>query len=444
VLHNFKQHINHYFSFLKTSKILVTISGGIDSVVLSHLLHQLKFDFEIAHCNFKLRKKASDDDAAFVKSLADDFNKKSYIKDFDTANYAKSHKLSIQESARNLRYEWFYDLSEKNNIDYIITAHNLNDNLETFIINLSRGTGLKGLSGISSINQKVVRPLLVFTRQQILDFANDNHISWREDLSNADTKYTRNKIRHQIIPILQELNPTMLPSFQKTLEHLQGSEAIINSYMNQIKADVIPIEKNGSNLIKYDIKKLKKLSNLNIILFELFNEYGFTNFNDINTLIDSQSGKQLFSKTHRLVKDRAFLLLKKNEDSSHKNSHYLLTETDDFLKTQDLNLDIKHLISKKNHKPNSEKSIAEFDKSFLKFPLTVRKWEKGDYFYPIGMQGKKKLSKFFKDEKYSLLEKENIWLLLSDQQIIWIIGKRQDDRFKMTNTTTKILKIELK
>jgi len=421
---------------------LVTVSAGIDSVILAHLLHQLEFDISIAHCNFRLRKVDSDLDEQFVNKLAIVLNVPFYVTRFDTKQHAKQHKLSIQEAARNLRYKWFEKIRKENELDYILTAHNLNDSLETFLINLSRGTGLKGLTGIPTIHNKIIRPLSSFTRNEIEIFASHNNIKWREDKSNEETKYTRNKIRHKIIPILQELNPNLLDSFKQTLKNLQGSEDIIQDTINSISAQMQLIASQrifNISTIKNSIK-----TNPQAYIHEMFSPYGFTNITDIINLLSAQSGKQVFSKTHRLIKDRDLLLMVKNRVPKLQERKEIF-ENDLKFKIQFQNLEIKFKIETANNKQQTTNNLTiQTDKFKIKFPLIIRKWQKGDYFYPIGMKGKKKLSKYFKDEKMSLLEKENIWLLLSDNKIVWVIGKRQDERFKVTQNTKEILTLSIK
>jgi len=426
MLKKFENHINKNLPFLKGSKLLLTVSGGIDSVILTHLFYKLDYNISIAHCNFCLRGIDADHDQQSVKNLSEKLSVPFFSTSFDTQQFATSHKLSIQEAARNLRYKWFNEVLKEQQLDYIITAHNLNDNLETFLINLSRGTGLKGLTGIPMINKNSIRPLMPFTRKEITTFAKEHNIEWREDKSNADTKYTRNKIRHKIIPVLEELNPNLLESFKKTLENLQGSQDIITDCIKEIKPDNQTVK---TAVLKFDIDKLKNLTNPKAYIHELFASYNFTNFNDIVDLLNAQSGKQVFSKTHRLIKDRTVLLL---EELKNKENEELIeiTENDSFFKIQEAIFSIQNTAQK-----TQNSNTANFDKDLLKFPLTVRKWQKGDYFYPIGMRGKKKLSKYFKDEKMSLIQKENIWLLLSDNKVVWIIGKRQDERFKITTRT---------
>lgn len=437
MLQDFQQHINQKFPFLKDKKLLIAISGGIDSVVLTHLLHQLKYDVSLAHCNFQLRDKDSNLDEEFVKNIAKKLDLKFHTISFSTDEYASKHKMSIQMAARELRYNWFQEILEENSLDFVLTAHQKDDVLETLLINLTRGTGLEGLTGIPTINGQIIRPLLAFTRDEIHNFAIKNNINWREDKSNASTKYFRNKIRHQVVPVLKELNPNLMQTFDKTLQNLQGSQQIVNDSIKNIKKK-IDLEKG-----KIDISKIKKTSNPKAYLFELLKEYNFTEWNDIVDLLNAQSGKQVLSKTHRLVKDRTHLLLSERNVKSAQKMKFVINEDDISFYNDSLNLKLETQHSTPNTQ-NLNQQIALIDKDLLKFPLIVRKWQKGDYFYPIGMQGKKKLSKFFKDEKYSLIEKENVWLLCTAQnEIIWVVDKRFDNRFKITENTTKTLKITL-
>jgi len=431
----FKNHINQQLPFLKESKLLIAISGGLDSVVLTHLCKEVNLDFALAHCNFNLRGNESDADESFVLELAEDLDVEVFIQNFDTESFAKNEKLSIQLAARQLRYDWFFELSEQLNFDYILTAHHADDNLETFLINLSRGTGLEGLKGIPEVNQNIVRPLLSFSREDIEDYAKTNHLKWREDSSNASTKYLRNKLRHDVIPVLKDINPDVLANFQKTLTHLNDSSAIVegavDSFLNKA---IVTID---DSQISYKISEFEALNNPKAYLFETFKDYGFTQWKDIKNLLTAQSGKLVFSKTHQLLKDRDYLIL--SELSSKENNETVtILEDQNEIKLPNGILCIESV----EEIGETDKSTIYIDKKTLKYPLTVRHWEKGDYFYPLGMQGKKKLSKFFKDEKLSLLDKQKTLLLCSDHQVVWVINHRADNRFKLTKQTQDILKIK--
>jgi tRNA(Ile)-lysidine synthase len=442
LLATFTEHININFSFLKNKKLLVAISGGIDSVVLVYLLNQLNFDISLAHCNFQLRGEDSDQDEKFVKKLADQLQLPIFTISFATTEFAKKEKLSIQVAARTLRYNWFKAIIKNNKLDYILTAHHADDSLETFLINVIRGTGLDGLTGIPERNEKILRLLLPFTREQIKKYAEDNTIVWRDDSSNVETKYARNKIRHDVIPVLKELNPSLLTSFKKTLENLKGSRQIIKDSIENLKGIVIIPA--GVGIEKIDIEKLKEFNNPQAYLYELLNEFGFTEWNDIADLLEAQSGKQIVSSTHRLVKDRDFLLLTDIDLTSTKKKEkiYEVSEKDSIVEVEDFKLEFSDV--KTFSIDGKTQNVAFIDRDKLKFPLIVRKWKNGDYFYPSGMQGKKKLSKFFIDNKMSVLQKKKIWLLCSANEIIWVIGKRLDDRYKAIVTTHNTLKIEVK
>ena len=436
MLTEFKSHLQNNFPFLENSKFLLAISGGIDSVVLAHLLRELNLDFSLCHCNFKLRGDESEADEVFVKNLANRLDLNIFTTSFDTESYVKENKQSIQIAARNLRYQWFYELIKTHKFNYILTAHNANDNLETFIINLTRGTGLEGLTGIPPINKKSIRPLLKFTRDQIKMYAIKNGVEWREDKSNANVKYIRNKVRQQILPILQEINPNMIEGFGNTLEYLKVSQQILKEKVNEV-AEKISVVENG--IIKLDIKKLKKLENIKGYLYEILSPYHFTEWNDVYHLIDAQPGKQLFSKTHRLLKDRNYLLLTSiDENNSFKNPVRILQNQ------TEITSPIHIKFSEVQKEALTDKHSIIVDKDLLKYPLYIRKWNYGDAIHPTGMRGSKKVSQLFKDRKLSLIEKEKIWILSNaNDDIIWVMGMRQDRRFKSTSDTEKSLKISL-
>ncbi|MBE9490264.1 MAG: tRNA lysidine(34) synthetase TilS [Bacteroidetes bacterium] len=446
-----QSHLKSHFPFLDKSKLLIANSGGLDSVVLTHLCYKLGLDVALAHCNFNLRGTESDEDENFVLQLAKNLNLEVFIESFQTEAYAKENKLSTQMAARELRYQWFNELKELLGFDYILTAHHADDNLETFLINLSRGTGLEGLSGIPEINENIVRPLLPFSREDIQQYAKVSKLKWREDSSNISTKYLRNKLRLEVIPKLKEINPQLLKNFNKTIEHLKDSKDIITDRIDVISNHVI--KDIDTNSISFNIPEIKKLSNPRAYIYELLKDFGFTEWNDVNNLLVAQSGKQVFSKTHRLLKDRDCLLLSEIDSNvilSGSEESIIIAETDKHIQTPlgTLFFDEADAIFGKRTNVTStsklQRSCIFVDKALLKFPLTVRQWKEGDYFCPFGMKGKKKLSKFFKDEKLSLLEKENIWLLCSDNEVVWIINRRADDRFKVTENTKQIIKIELK
>lgn len=434
MLTKFQNHIEKNFAQLKDKKLLLAVSGGIDSMVLMHLFQQLNYDIAIAHCNFQLRGKESDADELFVKVKSKKLKVKSYFIRFDTENYSKENKLSIQLVARKLRYDWFQELLSENQLDYLVTAHHLDDNVETFLINFIRGTGLEGLTGIPPQNGNIVRPMLPFSREEIENYAQANQIQWREDSSNASDKYFRNKLRHDIVPILKELNIGFLDSFQNTLHHLQQAESLVNDASKLVYEKVV---EEKENQVEIHLKPLLQFENYKAYLYQWLNKFGFSAWNDIYDLVVAQSGKQIFSETHVLLKDREKLILSERK-SSNKEEIYSIESLDD-----KVNIPLKLRFYKGVNIFETHSNCIFVDESKLKFPLTIRKWQEGDYFYPSGMKGKKKLSKYFKDEKYSLLDKENQWLLCSEDQIVWVIGKRVDNRFASNETTQNSIKIVL-
>lgn len=443
-----ENHINENLPFLKGKKLLIAISGGIDSIVLTHILYKLKYDISLAHCNFSLRGKESNKDEQFVKELGEKLMIPTYTIQFDTNSYAAEKGISTQMAARELRYNFFQKISQEHNIDYVVTAHQKDDVIETVIINLTRGTGLDGLTGIPEVNENIVRPLLPFSRNEILVFATRQKLQWREDSSNSSIKYVRNKVRHKVVPFLKELNPSLLDTFSNTQENLKGCQQIINDRIEEVKEKAVAIINND---IHFNVEELKKLNNPKVYFYELLKDYNFTEWNDIANLLDAQSGKQVFSKTHRLLKDRESLILSEIKDTEQIEHFEVLEYTSKIKKP--IKLKFKKVdipFDTKNHQnkvfaelilDDNNRIAIDYDK--IEFPLIIRKWQKGDFFYPIGLHGKKKLSKFFKDEKLSLLEKEKTWLLCSKNDIVWVIGKRLDERFKVTKTTSTILKIKL-
>ncbi|UJH67498.1 tRNA lysidine(34) synthetase TilS [Allomuricauda sp. SCSIO 65647] len=429
----FKKHIEQNFPYLKGSSILLGCSGGIDSVVLAHLCHELKMDFALAHCNFKLRGTESDDDQQFVENLGERLGRKVFTRAFDTLGYMDTEGGSVQMAARELRYSWFRKLLKSEGYDYLFTAHQADDDLETFLINLSRGTGIVGLKGIPAQNESIVRPLLPFFRNEIFKYADENNIGWREDSSNAETKYLRNKIRHDIVPELKELHPTFLENFQMTQKHLQSSSQLLQVYKKQLHSALFKVRKDR---VEIDIEKLEALHPIKDHIHLLFNDFGFTDWSALEDLLNTSSGKEIRSATHRLVKDRKTLLLQKFDED--KAEAYQISETQNHIRTP-FAMRIEKVAEVGETAPN----MLYVDKETLNYPLLIRKWQKGDYFYPFGMKGKKKVGKFFKDEKIDILAKQKQWLLCSGQEIVWIIGKRADERFKVTGRTKNIIKFTL-
>ena len=385
----------------------------------------------LVHCNFKLRAGESEEDELFIKQLAKQLDIPHFITHFNTLEYASINKLSIQMAARELRYQWFAELMEKEELSYVLTAHHLDDSLETFLINLSRGTGIEGLSGIPPNTNGIVRPLLSFSRAEIMEYAKEQGIVWREDSSNEETKYLRNKIRHEIVPVLKELHPTFLENFKKTEGYLSNSAKLLSDYSKELKEKLFIPYHQG---FKIAVSSLEDLNPLQGYLYELFKEYGFHSWKDMESLLTAMSGKEILSSTHRLIKDRKHLILQEIQNTTEALDE---DNTPDELSELPIELKIEKVeqIEEKNN------TILYVDKETLNHRLTVRKWKKGDYFYPLGMDGKKKVAKFFKDEKMDAVAKENQWLLCCGDEIVWIIGRRADNRFKITALTKNILKV---
>lgn len=433
----FINHINNQLPFLKNGRLLIAISGGLDSVVLTHLCHKAGLNVALAHCNFNLRPGDCDEDEDFVVHLADTLDVEVFVQRFETNTYADEQKLSTQMAARELRYNWFNDLQTLLKFDYVLTAHHADDALETFLINLSRGTGLDGLTGIPEINNSIVRPLLPFSRSELENYANSQDIEWREDGSNASTKYLRNKLRHDIIPQLKAVNPQFLNNFENTLQHLKASQSIINESIEAVLKEAVLFS--DATTTRYDIVVLQRLKASEAYLYELFKGYGFNSGTAILELMSAQSGKYLLSATHMLLKNRSELVVTVKKEAL-ENDSIIIAPNVNSVRLNDGELTITEVDSISEHDTYS----VFVDKDKLAFPLVLRHWEKGDIFYPLGMTGKKKLSKFFKDEKLSLIEKSNCRLLCTDRAIVWVVGKRLDNRFKVTHNTQNILKITYK
>jgi len=435
MLKSFESQIDTHLEFLKDTRLLIAISGGVDSVVLAHLCSKLNLNFALAHCNFNLRGEESNADEDFVLDVAEQLEVEVFIENFDTQVYAIEHKRSIQMAARELRYDWFAELAEQLQFDYILTAHHADDNLETFLINFTRGTGLNGLTGIPMINDSIVRPLLPFSRETIEAYARKEAIKWQEDSSNSSRKYLRNKLRHEVVPILKEINPQLLDSFQSTMANLNDTADIVEESLNAVaKRAITTIDDNG---ISYKISEFKKVNNSKAYLFEMFNDFGFTQWNDIVDLLDAQSGKQVLSNTHRLIKHRDHLILTDIQSEAHHSITISETDTSIEIAFGVLSFEIVDAVS------DTSKTIIYLDKDKVVFPLELRIWKEGDYFHPMGMEGKKKISKYLKDEKLSLVEKENTWVLRSQAEVVWVVGKRADNRFRVTENTKHILKIKI-
>jgi tRNA(Ile)-lysidine synthase len=440
MLSQFKEFIKKEKLFSDKHKILAAVSGGIDSVVFCYLLHKAGFVFGIAHCNFQLRGKESDEDEKFVKELAIYFKVPYYVKKFDTQIYVKKHKVSVQMAARELRYSWFEEMRIKNSFDYIAVAHHQNDEIETFFINLIRGTGIAGLHGIKVKTGNIVRPLMFSVRKEIEEFAGKNNIHYREDGSNSSLKYLRNKIRHKLIPMLKELNPDIENAVKSGIQRIRQMEGVFHEIVEEKKKEIV---KQDGSLVKFDIKKLLSLPHNELFLFEFLKPYGFSGdiIGQISKGLKGTSGKIFNSSTHRLVKDRMYLILSELFETDEEKTIVISGNLKNI--TNPLQLKLKKLNISKNFEVIKDSNIAMLDFDKLSFPLILKKRQKGDYFYPFGMRGKKKLSDFFTDLKLSLPDKENIWLLCNGDDIVWVVGHRIDNRYRITSKTKRVFVSEL-
>lgn len=439
MLKRFEVNINKNTLLNKTDKLLLAFSGGVDSLVLADLLHKAGYNIELAHCNFQLRGQEAKDDTAFCENFAKSINTKFHVIYFDTKAYAAEHKLSIQMAARELRYNWFKSLKVEHSFDFILTAHHANDNVETVFVNLIRGTGIKGLQGIPEKQNDIVRPLLFATKDEIKDYAIKNKLVFREDSSNQEIKYKRNFIRHQIIPELKKLNPALEETFSTSIQFFKQSADIVAEFA-QLKFKSICKEENSQLFI--DIILLLQEAQKETLLFEWLYRKNFKT-SQIQQLVEvlmtnKQVGKQFSSATHQLVVDRKYIIVQALEKEPSEKVFVIKSISDT------AHLPIKLNFEETSHrefsKVKNEITIAFSDNLF---PLTLRKWKQGDKFKPLGLNGFKKLSDFFKDQKLSLFEKEATWILESKEHIVWVVGYRMDDRCKLTDETEKVIKIKI-
>ena len=436
MLEDFQNLLSNELFFLKNKRLLLAVSGGLDSVVLTRLCHRFNLNVTLAHCNFKLRAKESDADEVFVIELGKQLNLEVFSQSFDTKAYMDEHNSSIQMAARELRYTWFKELAKQLNFDFILTAHHADDNLETFLINFTRGTGLNGLTGIPSVNENIVRPLLDFSRHDIKKLAESENWLWREDSSNSTRKYLRNKLRLELLPILKEINPNIIGSFKNTIRHLNDTADIVEESLNAVAKRAIT--RINDREVHYLVSEFKKVNNPRAYLHEMFKSYGFKEWDDVVDLLDAQSGKYVLSNTHRLIKHRDVLIL---TDGSMQNGAPVCIHREDRV----INFPLGTLEITKVSKPDySDKNTIYLDQSVLQYPLVLRVWKSGDYFIPAGMTGKKKVSKYLKDKKYSLTEKERTWVLCNANDILWVVGKRADNRYLSTRKHEQALKLEFR
>lgn len=431
MIKKFEKYYQKNNLFAKTDKILLTVSGGKDSMAMFHFFYESKIPFGVAHCNFNLRGNEADKDEELVKEVAKKHQIPFYSIAFNTKEYATENGISIQMAARELRYDWFEKIRQENDYQYIATAHHQNDVAETMLINLTKGTGLSGLHGISNKSKFIVRPMLCFCREEIEKYIKKQSITYREDLSNADTKYFRNAIRHQIIPKLAKLNPSIITTLNEEAARFFEIESILHEKINSEKEKCFEYR---SETIKINIEILKILKPLNTYLYYFLKEFGF-NFSDVKDIIDgleNQSGKTYYSSTHLIVKDREFLILKKNE-----NQAFIPITINSF---EEIPFIYQLITVSDNFKINFSNNFAYLDADKIRFPLILRTWVTGDFFQPFGMKGDKKISDYLTDKKVSMIDKKNIKVVVGvNGDILWLVGHRINDNFKITSSTKTIL-----
>lgn len=418
-----------------STPLLLAVSGGRDSVALEHLCHHAGFNYHIAHCNFHLRGDDSDRDERFVRDLAQQHGRQIHVAQFDTRQYAADNRLSIEEAARNLRYAFFEQIRQKEKLDYIVVAHHRDDAIETFFINLLRGTGIAGLHGIRDINGHIVRPLLIFSRQEIDDYIRQHNLAYVEDATNASDQYRRNQIRHQLLPLLRQMSPAFDNTMQRTMSHLADVETIYKETIDCLRSQIESHNVNGDiNISLSDIHSLEPQSTL---LFEMLRPYGF-NAAQVTDILASLSnvGSQYLSPTHILIIDRETIIISPSAEGLPDTTKKQLPEftTQTIPPPADLAL-IRQW---------TDDTHAYFDADRVKMPLRIRHWKEGDRFYPFGMKGSQLLSDYFSDHKYSLLDKQRQPLLVdSNGQIMWIVGHRTDRRTAVTATTQKMIEVSI-
>ncbi len=420
---------------------LVAASGGLDSCVLCHLCHAANIKFIIVHCNFGLRGEESNRDEDFVKSLGLKYDAEVLVQHFDTDSFATENRLSIQEAARSLRYNWFEKVRIDKKAAYVLLAHHANDNLETALMHFFRGTGLSGLTGMPAATDymaRCLRPLLPFTRKEIETFAKQHQLQWVEDSSNALDKYIRNFFRNTLIPQLQQVYPAVEQNLLQNIERLQKTDALYQQLVQKEKQTFL---KNKGYEIRISVKKILQYQHTSM-LYEVLKDFGFgeKSVPELVKLAAADSGKFIESETHRIIRHRAWYIVARKKKKEGET--FVLEKGDKKTYLADSVLQMDWMEKEHFHLKKSP-YIAQLDARSIKFPLLVRRWLPGDYFYPLGMPKKKKLARFFIDQKLSATEKENIWVVESAGRIVWIAGHRIDDRFKVEPHTKHILQLQI-
>ncbi len=413
--------------------VIVGFSGGGDSVALLHILTQLGYQCIAAHCNFHLRGEESDRDQKFAQSFCKALNVKFVHIDFDTQVHAQAQNISIEMAARELRYNWFEQLRKQYDAQAIASGHHLDDNIETSLLNLIRGTGLKGLTGMPMKNGYIVRPLLACTQAEIQSYLQAHQLNFVTDSTNLETDFVRNKIRHQLIPLMESINAEFRKTAANTLQILAETYDIFQEHISTIRDEICIREKEQ---LKIDVTKLKQFAHPHTILYEILKDFNFNpaQIRQINEALDAESGKNFYSKSHCALKDRNFIIVQPMDIQLVDDKSDLTLASANNIAFEIFEVDEQFTISRDRYK-------VHLDAEKLSFPLKVRTWQAGDYFYPLGMKGKKKLSDFFIDLKINLFDKAKVQVVVSGEDIVWVVGWRLDERFKVSATTKSVVEI---
>lgn len=439
-LQKFIKHINDNRLINSKGHLLLAVSGGKDSMCMLYLMQTAGFKISVAHFNFKLRDKESDEDENFVRKFCVDRNIIFHGVSGNTKHYAEQNNISIQMAAREMRYEWFNNLVNEFNYDAICTAHHADDNAETILLNLIRGKGLLSLQGIPVRNNNIIRPMLCFTRNDIHKIISENNIPFCEDSSNQSDDYSRNYLRHKIIPLINEINPSSTETINVNGKLFSGIDLLAREYAASILKNAAIYE--AENII-LDISLLKQNPAFATLLYYFLEPYGFGKIMiaDIISASGTQSGKKFFSQTHVLFTAENKFILQPVRGFQH-NGTFIIESTGTF-NTGILVVEVEN-IPRGNIEFSSDQNIAFVDKQKIKFPLSIRKWKNGDYFYPLGMNGKQKISDFLINNKIPLPYKEDIMVLESQDEIVWVIGQRLDHRYRITENTSEVLSVKIK
>ncbi|GAA0561365.1 tRNA lysidine(34) synthetase TilS [Chitinophaga japonensis] len=439
LLTGLREYITRERLFAAGQPLLLAVSGGADSVAMTHLFHKAGVPFAIAHCNFQLRGTESERDEQFVRQLAETYKAPLYTTRFDTAAYMEQHRVSLQVAARELRYQWLEDTRAAEGYAWIATAHHMQDNVETVLMNFCKGTGLAGLHGILPVQGKIIRPLLFAQKEELLAYINEQGLSFVEDSSNITDKYTRNFFRHRVLPPILEAYPAAVPHMAGTIERVREAELLYQEAVTRHKKKLLVQQ---GNTFMVPVLKLQQTAPLHTIAYELFREFGCSpaQVSQVLELLQSESGRYVATATHRIIRNRQWLLItplaqqeaaviviEKEQSHVHAAGGHLKLRIQDRAALGSIPAAV---------------NVACLDSKHIRYPLLLRRWKQGDYFYPLGMAKKKKLSRFFIDQKLSLPQKDNVWVLESAKRVVWVVGMRIDDRFKITEGTQEVLCLE--